>query len=763
MRLRLHQVWVAMLVVAAAATQVSGQGIGQTTVGPIGPTIMGLNDRHLHFVSTEKFEQWERHEGAWEEEGEFERRAVRRMELAPLAEDCEVWMNNVHAKPGDGRAIPTVELFAKKPGENIEQRVMGPTDLPKGTALRLKLVQPHEWTLTQHAYWPARSRIQIYARPAGVKHELVARITWTRGNVYLKTADGEQHLVKPGTELTPGDVIMTGEDAVAELLIYPKNSSSVLIRMKPNTTCVIQKPKDGTPRKIGFFEMLWGKIWCKAEKGSEFEVKIPRAVAGVRGTEFTVSHGEVGSAVAVFEGVVEVTGDAGNAALEPGQGAAIDDAGAVATAAVGPEDNWGREQEWSTIIAEDFATLDEGRWEKWAMFSGSVEGVSVTDGRLVLSDEGGGGFSPCGITTREKALRWAIDDPMVVELRTAASELSEHGEVNAGMVTGSPVERDWERAWYPWDVWGPVLKMTRGGAGVWLYMPGREKVLTTDAAAVADGARMVIERGEKEGEGTVTLTDLQGTVLGTYEGRLGSEFNAGGLWYANVWGYAWPEGEALEAVVDAVWLGPLSQLGKPVEAAVVPGPVASPIATATESFVEEFTILDDMRWLELGGQVSVTDGVLRIEGANAALMTVEPAVTVPAANALLLEMRRPSGAVTVGLVSAEAGTTWVEGCPLAMQWTAAGITVMSPATGRTVAGPMATGEALGAQLVVGHQAMPGHLVVRVIALDGTALGAGLAEANGVVAGSQWHIGVWQDQGGAPGLVDSIWAGAALER
>ena len=37
----------------------------------------GINDRFVHFTTEVAFEQWERHEGAWEEEGEFERRAVR--------------------------------------------------------------------------------------------------------------------------------------------------------------------------------------------------------------------------------------------------------------------------------------------------------------------------------------------------------------------------------------------------------------------------------------------------------------------------------------------------------------------------------------------------------------------------------------------------------------------------------------------------------------------------------------------------------------
>ena len=216
------------------------------------------------------------------------------------------------------------------------------------------------------------------------------------------------------------------------------------------------------------------------------------------------------------------------------------------------------------------------------MFGGHAEGVSVADGKLVLSDEGGGDFNPCGVTTRAKALRWPVDDAVVVELRIDSTSLGEFSDMNAGLTTATTIEADWAHTRYPWDTWGPVLKMTRGGPSVWLYMPGREKVLEAEASQTPGGARMIIQRAEKVGEGTVTLTDLQGTLLGTYEGALGSEFNAGGLWYAHVWGYAWPKGEALDGQVESVWMGPLSRRG------------ASPV-------VGEPTIPDEMLQMETGG------------------------------------------------------------------------------------------------------------------------------------------------------------------
>ncbi len=539
-----------------------------------------INARYLQFYSVEIFKGWHRSEGAWEKEGEFEQRAVRWLDAGALPLDSRVWMDNAHVNSGDGRSIPDVDLFATRPGA-AEEEITQPTDLPKGASLRIKMVQPHQWTLTQHAYWPSHSKIRVYAQPSGMKKPVaLGRITFVlHGDVTVKTATGQVIPGITGMYLAAGDEVRTHTGAIAEIFL----PSGHIIRMKPGTTLRVPEHADNTAKRVGFVEMVWGKIWASMRNGGSFKIKTPQAVAGVRGTEFTVSHDEVGSAVAVFEGAVDVTADAGNTSLQPGQAATVGNGGAVQTTTVGPEQNWGREGEWSTIIAEQFDTLDESRWEKWGMFGGHAEGVSVADGKLALNDGGGGDFNPCGVTTREKALRWPVSDAMVVELRAQASGLSEHGDLNAGLTTVRPIEADWAHARYPWDTWGPVLKTTRAGSSVWLYMPGREKVLEAEASQIPGGARMIIQRSEKVGEGTVTLTDLQGAVLGTYEGVLGSEFNAGGLWYANVWGYAWPEGEPLSATVDSVWMGPLSHLGE------------KPVGGAP-------TVPDEMLQMETGGQ-----------------------------------------------------------------------------------------------------------------------------------------------------------------
>jgi hypothetical protein len=90
-------------------------------------------------------------------------------------------------------------------------------------------------------------------------------------------------------EIPYGAQVHTGADGMAEITCWYG-----IIRVKPNSVMhipLIERPKE---EKVGLIEMIAGKIWLKITKGDNLEVKTSSAIAGIRGTEFSVEVNQDG-------------------------------------------------------------------------------------------------------------------------------------------------------------------------------------------------------------------------------------------------------------------------------------------------------------------------------------------------------------------------------------------------------------------------------------------------------------------------------------
>ncbi|MBS2023644.1 MAG: FecR domain-containing protein [Deltaproteobacteria bacterium] len=114
---------------------------------------------------------------------------------------------------------------------------------------------------------------------------------------------GPALLIKAGSVLHRGDTVETYDGSKLEV----KLATGTVVRLGPNTKIAV----DELGGEGGRFHarLFVGNVWAKVAKlfgKQHFELEAENAVAGVRGTEFTVGTGASGSSVRVLEGVVEV-------------------------------------------------------------------------------------------------------------------------------------------------------------------------------------------------------------------------------------------------------------------------------------------------------------------------------------------------------------------------------------------------------------------------------------------------------------------------
>ncbi|MGZ3722973.1 MAG: FecR family protein [Bdellovibrionales bacterium] len=132
-----------------------------------------------------------------------------------------------------------------------------------------------------------------------------------KGDVQIKSAKtGQTVKARIGEKVFPKDVIITGKDARAKIVMVDNNE----INVSPESQIEIQHyefdPNAG--KKEVLLNVIYGKVRAKVEqkydgKTSKFQVKTPSAVAGVRGTDFMTSYNKVdnSSQVVTFRGAVE--------------------------------------------------------------------------------------------------------------------------------------------------------------------------------------------------------------------------------------------------------------------------------------------------------------------------------------------------------------------------------------------------------------------------------------------------------------------------
>ncbi len=144
-------------------------------------------------------------------------------------------------------------------------------------------------------------------------------VTFIQGEVMIMTKSAAKWApAYKGQRLSIGDKIKTGRSGRAEV----KFANSAIFRMRPLSQLEIPSEKDNDGKRVGFLDMKFGKVWSKVKpvgKGESFKVRTPTAVAGIRGTVFTLSVNAITkkSIVAVLEGSIDVA--AGGATVPVGE------------------------------------------------------------------------------------------------------------------------------------------------------------------------------------------------------------------------------------------------------------------------------------------------------------------------------------------------------------------------------------------------------------------------------------------------------------
>ncbi len=173
-------------------------------------------------------------------------------------------------------------------------------------------------------------------------------------DVKVRRSNGEWIEARDGTQLKANDEIITVEGKVK---IKMRGRGEV--RLPPNSHLVLRRVSpDGSEITI---EIMGGTVWNNVTPGGglvSYKIHTPDLTAGVRGTLFKVELSpDLGSRVAVFEGIVETLSNATRETieLEKLEAVRVDKEGVMsAPAAVDPKerDEWDFWDQWELEVHE---------------------------------------------------------------------------------------------------------------------------------------------------------------------------------------------------------------------------------------------------------------------------------------------------------------------------------------------------------------------------------------------------------------------------
>ncbi len=148
-----------------------------------------------------------------------------------------------------------------------------------------------------------------------------ADIVYVEGYVDVKDTAGSRYEAEIGETLSTGDSVITGDDGRVEI----ERSNAAVINVAPRTVFTLMEIEEaGETRQV--LSCALGSVKFKFNRltGREPRIVGAGAVAGVRGTEFTVHVAEDGSTLfAVESGAVEVSAAGRSVALAPNQGVEV--------------------------------------------------------------------------------------------------------------------------------------------------------------------------------------------------------------------------------------------------------------------------------------------------------------------------------------------------------------------------------------------------------------------------------------------------------
>ena len=114
-----------------------------------------------------------------------------------------------------------------------------------------------------------------------------AEVIFAQGRVEAQSpSDNEWKKAEKGTQLAIGDIIRTARNSVAEVALDPAKKNT--IRIEPRTVVTLNSGAAGTVDRL---DLARGKVYANLEDirtGLTFEVNTPSAVAGVRGSSYSV-------------------------------------------------------------------------------------------------------------------------------------------------------------------------------------------------------------------------------------------------------------------------------------------------------------------------------------------------------------------------------------------------------------------------------------------------------------------------------------------
>jgi hypothetical protein len=167
----------------------------------------------------------------------------------------------------------------------------------------------------------------------------VARLDAVDGAVRSGAAENAQQPARRGDQLNPETWVSTGAGASTWLEL----ADGSRLRLGPNGLLFIGRLYlNEQLRRVVKLELKRGQVEADVKaggQGSAFEISTKSTVAGVRGTRFRLTADEKGSRLETLQGLVTLTGTAGDVSVPAGQGAQVggDQAAAAATLLDAPQ------------------------------------------------------------------------------------------------------------------------------------------------------------------------------------------------------------------------------------------------------------------------------------------------------------------------------------------------------------------------------------------------------------------------------------------
>jgi hypothetical protein len=147
-----------------------------------------------------------------------------------------------------------------------------------------------------------------------------ADVTYAEGDASIKLKTGKVQDAQIGDRINTGDALRTGKDGLAEL-----DQKGVTIKIAKNTVFTLMEREQGG-KTSSVLSVTLGSIKFRYDKltGQEPLVRTNGAIAGVRGTEFSVFSGADGSTlIAVDSGQVTVESEGRSVDLVAAEGVEV--------------------------------------------------------------------------------------------------------------------------------------------------------------------------------------------------------------------------------------------------------------------------------------------------------------------------------------------------------------------------------------------------------------------------------------------------------